>query len=77
MNEKNQTFYAYLATLAALVVVFIAALIAARNGVNVTEAYGLGAITGGLIGILRLPTQRNMTVDNSSANPVPTKDAKP
>ena len=60
-----------LATLAALVIVFVAALIAAGRGVTVGEAFGLGTITGGLIGVLRIPSQRSVTVDNPPDRPVP------
>lgn len=62
---------AYLATLATLVVVFVAALFAAGHGVNVTEAFGLGVITGGLIGVLRYPSSRNGTDDKPPEKPVP------
>lgn len=33
-------------------------------------------ITGGLIGVLRLPQQRTMTIDNPASDPVQTEDAK-
>lgn len=56
MTEKYQLI-AYCATLAALVAVVLAALFAAGHGVSVTEAFGLGAVTGGLIGVLRMPTR--------------------
>lgn len=77
MSERHQQLIAYLATLGALVVVFIAALIASARGVTVTEAYGLGTITGGLIGVLKLPSQRSVTVDNPRNDPVHTEEAKP
>ena len=32
----------------------------------------MGTITGGLIGVLRIPSQRNVTVDNPPSDPVPT-----
>jgi hypothetical protein len=76
MSAREQ-LVAYLATLTALVVVFVAALIAAGRGVTVGEAFGLGTITGGLIGILRLPAARNVTIDNPPNNPVQTEEAKP
>jgi uncharacterized membrane protein YjjP (DUF1212 family) len=78
MTERNQQLVAYLATLGALILVFIAALIAGAISPNIIgkiEAFGLGTITGGLIGVLRLPTQRNVTVDNAPSDPVPTQDA--
>lgn len=76
MSDRHDQLVAYLATLLALVVVFIAALIASGNGVTVNEAFGLGTITGGLIGVLRIPSQRSVTVDNSPSDPVPVEDPK-
>ena len=73
MRDQHQ-LVAYLATLGALVVVFIAALIAASMSDGVggkLEAFGLGTITGGLIGVLRLPSSRHVEVDNPPSNPVP------
>jgi hypothetical protein len=68
--SRLEQLIAYLATLAALVIVFIAALIAAARGVTVGEAFGLGTVLGGLIGVLRIPSQRNVTVDNPASDPV-------
>jgi hypothetical protein len=73
----REQLIAYLATLGALVVVFIAALIAAGRGVSVGEAFGLGTITGGLIGILRIPASRNVTIDQPPGQPVPTEETRP
>ena len=73
MREQHQ-LVAYLATLGALVVVFIAALLAAAFSDGVggrLEAFGLGTITGGLIGVLRIPSSRHVEVDNPPSNPVP------
>jgi len=75
--NRNEQLIAYLATLAALVVIFITALIAAGNKIEVTEAFGLGTITGGLIGILRIPSQRNVTVDNPPETPVNVTEERP
>lgn len=78
MSERNQQLIAYLATLAALVVVFIAALVIAALAPGLLgkmEGFGLGTITGGLIGVLKLPTQRNVTVDNAPEDPVPTTES--
>jgi hypothetical protein len=78
VTERNQQLVAYLATLGALILVFFGALIAGAISPNIIgkiEAFGLGTITGGLIGVLRLPTQRNVTVDNAPSDPVPTQDA--
>lgn len=76
MTAREQLI-AYCATLLTLCIVVVAALIAAGQGVTVTEAFGLGAVTGGLIGVLRIPSTRNVTVDNPPNNPVQTEDAKP
>jgi len=73
---RHEQLIAYLATLATLAVVFCAGLFAAGHGVSVTEAFGLGTITGGLIGILRIPSQRTVTIDNPPGQPVPVEDAE-
>lgn len=73
MNERH-TLIAYLATLATLAFVFGAALIASAmvpELLGKAEVFGLGTITGGLIGILRIPSSRNVTVDNPPGQPVP------
>lgn len=75
MNPAREQLIAYLATLGALMVVFISALIAGAISpalIGKIEAFGLGTITGGLIGVLRLPQQRTMTIDNPPSDPVPT-----
>lgn len=77
MTAREQ-LAAYIATLATLVIVFVAALIAASRNPDLMgkmEVFGLGTITGGLIGVLRIPSTRNVTVDNPPDDPVPTKDA--
>lgn len=79
MTAREQLL-AYLATLATLAIVFIAALIAAAFAPGLMgkmEVFGLGTITGGLIGVLRIPTTRNVTVDNPPTDPVPTTAAAP
>lgn len=70
---QHEQLIAYLATLAALILVLIAALITAAIAPEIMgkiEAFGLGTITGGLIGVLRIPAQRQVTVDNPPSNPV-------
>lgn len=65
MTSREQLI-AYLSTLAALVIVFIAALIAGGFNLAVVgkiEAFGLGTITGGLIGVLRIPALRPGNTD--------------
>lgn len=67
MTPREQLI-AYLATLGALVLIFVSALIAAGRGVTIGEAFGLGTVLGGLIGILRIPAVR-------TASPVATTDS--
>lgn len=73
MSERQQ-LVAYLATLATLIIVFVAALVAAcirPDLVGRLEAFGLGTITGGLIGVLRLPTSARTAVGPVTVNPDP------
>jgi hypothetical protein len=74
MTAREQLI-AYLATLAALVIVVVAAFIASGFGVSVTEAFGLGAVTGGLIGVLRIPSSRSSEPAGTPADPINTKEA--
>lgn len=68
MTSREQLI-AYLATLAALVAVLLGAmLIAAFSGevlIGKMEAFGLGTVTGGLIGLMRLPSARTSNVENA------------
>lgn len=60
MSDRHDLI-AYLATLLTLVVVFMAALITGAIEpavIGKIEMFGLGTITGGLIGILRVPSAR-------------------
>jgi hypothetical protein len=78
MREHHEQLIAYLATLVTLVVVFLVAIIAGSRSPEILgkfEAFGLGTITGGLIGVLRIPANRNVTVDNPPNDPVPTTNA--
>lgn len=57
MSDRYE-FQAYIATLITLAVVFISALLASAMFPQIEgkmEVFGLGTITGGLIGILRSP----------------------
>jgi hypothetical protein len=79
-DHTRDQLTAYLATLATLIVCFLGALAFGAFNANVIgklESFGLGTITGGLIGVLRLPQQRSVTVDNPPTNPVQTEDAAP
>ncbi len=73
MNDDRLQLTAYIATLITLVVVFTASLIAAvieHSIIGQLGAFGLGTITGGLIGILRLPSKASAAVGAAdSANP--------
>lgn len=67
MNDRYQLI-AYLATLATLVVVLVVALAAAviqPTLIGRLEAFGLGTITGGLIGVLRMPTRAGVNVEQA------------
>jgi hypothetical protein len=79
VTERHQQLIAYLATLGALVIVVIASMLIAAwvpAVLGKMEAFGLGTITGGLIGVLRLPTQRNVTVDNPPENPANVQETR-
>lgn len=59
MTPARDQLVAYLATLAALVIVYVATLVAASAGkLSALEALGVGTITGGLIGVLKQPSDR-------------------
>jgi hypothetical protein len=76
MTERKAQLAAYLATLATLAFVFVAALIAAAIApalIGKLGSFGLGAITGGLIGVLRLPQQRGAGGDNAPDDPAPAR----
>lgn len=77
MTAREQ-LVAYLATLAALVVVFESALFAAGHAVTITEAFGMGTITGGLIGLLRIPSaqQPRATASTESGDVNVTPESK-
>lgn len=72
MTAREQLI-AYLATLLALVAVFVAALVAGAISAAVlgkVEAFGMGTITGGLIGVLRIPSARSSTANVENAETV-------
>ncbi|APR51979.1 hypothetical protein CA223_06880 [Sphingomonas koreensis] len=76
MTHREQ-LVAYLATLAALLIVVIAGLVAgamAPGLIGKIEAFGFGTITGGLIGVLRIPASRAVTIDNPPTQPVPVEE---
>lgn len=70
MTPREQLI-AYLATLAALVVVLLGAMIIAALAAGIIgkmEAFGLGTVTGGLIGVLRIPAARGATASTESGD---------
>ena len=70
MTERYQLI-GYLATLACLAFVILAALIVAAFVPEVMgkmEVFGLGTVTGGLIGVLRLPTARTPVAATTSGD---------
>jgi len=69
MTAREQ-LVAYLATLAALVLIVVCAFVAASNGVSITEAFGLGAVTGGLIGVLRIPSAQQRSTGSTESGDV-------
>jgi hypothetical protein len=76
--KQHEQIISFLATLLALLIVYIGTLVFASQYpaiIGKVETFGLGTITGGLIGILRIPSNKSVTVDNPPSQPVPTEDA--
>jgi len=72
MTAREQLI-AYLATLAILALVIIAALVIAAVAPAVMgkmEVFGLGTVTGGLIGVLRIPSARGPAQNVENAETV-------
>jgi hypothetical protein len=67
MTAREQLI-AYICTLFTLAFVFGSALFAAGHSVTVNEAFGLGTITGGLIGVLRIPSARAPVASTDSGD---------
>ena len=70
MTHREQLI-AYLSTLGALVLVLALALVAgiiSDHVIGKIEAFGLGTITGGLIGVLRIPAARNPVAATESGD---------
>lgn len=79
MTAREQLI-AYLATLFTLALVFAIAIIAAARVPELlgkAEVFGLGTITGGLIGILRIPASRAAEPAGTPTDPISTKDVAP
>lgn len=78
MTQRAQ-LTAYLATLAALVIVYIASIMAAAINPAVMERVGdlgLAVITGGLIGVLRMPSQRSPEPAGTPSDPVSVEEVR-
>jgi len=77
MNADRYQLIAFIATLGALLFVFDSALVAAAFCPGIMgklEVFGLGTITGGLIGVLKAPTRSSGTSDatmNAALGKVP------
>ena len=70
----HEQLIAYLATLAAIVILVGIAAFCSASGRSM-EAIGVGAAVTGLIGVIRMPSSRSVTVDNPPSDPVPTTPA--
>ncbi|WP_311271101.1 hypothetical protein [Sphingobium sp. WCS2017Hpa-17] len=71
MTSREQTVV-YLCTLAAIVLIVLGSmLIATWNGgvlIGKLEAFGLGTVLGGLIGVLRIPSARTPVASTDSGD---------
>lgn len=70
MNAREQLI-AYVATLVALLVVVMGSLLVAANVpelIGKIEAFGIGTVTGGLIGVLRIPSLRSPIASTESGD---------
>lgn len=67
MTPREQLI-AYLATLGALIIVLVGSMLIAAHSPGIIgkmESFGLGTVTGGLIGLMRLPSSRPSMVENA------------
>jgi len=70
MNDREQ-LVAYIATLATLIIVIMGSLIIAAvvpEMIGKIEAFGIGTVTGGLIGVLRIPSRRSSVATTESGD---------
>jgi len=72
--EDNHGLLAFYATLIAICYLATVAAILAYSG-KYAEALGFGGLTTGLIGVIKLPASRTVTVENTASNPVPVERA--
>lgn len=79
---QSEQLVAYIVTLAALIVTLLGAMlvVAFVPGLSSHVAdFGIGTVTGGLIGVLRIPSARSAavaTTDSGDVNVTPTGDGK-
>lgn len=70
MTSREQLI-AYLSTLVALAVIVLGSLCIAKGHPDVLgkmEVFGIGTVTGGLIGVLRAPSTRQPTATTDSGD---------
>lgn len=70
MSAREQLI-AYVATLVALLVVVMGSLVIAANVpemIGKIEAFGIGTVTGGLIGVLRIPSLRSAVASTETGD---------
>lgn len=70
MSAREQLI-AYVATLASLLIVVMGSMIVAAivpGLIGKIEAFGLGTVTGGLIGVLRIPSLRSPLASTESGD---------
>ena len=72
--EDNHSLYAFYATLAAICYLVTIGAVLASIG-RYSEALGVGAAVTGLIGVIKLPSARTVTIDNPPSAPVPVETA--
>lgn len=66
----RSSLHAFYATLAAICYLATVAGVLAYFG-RYAEALGFGGLTTGLIGVIRMPSNRSVTVENDPTDPVP------
>lgn len=82
MTAREQLI-AYLATLVALIMALVGSMVIAAFVPGIlghVADFGIGTVTGGLIGVLRIPSNNNRpvaTTDSGDVNVVPVADVAP
>ena len=75
MAMDRSSLHAYMATLFAICYLVTVGLYVASQGRSV-EAVGVAAAVTGLIGLIRFPNTKSVTVDNTAQNPIPTSPSE-